>query len=167
MGHTPCTHDVLTSAAGAVSYTNAFSTYDFLLSIGVKPWVELGYMPCWMSGPDNVPPDTYWPTVDYGICLGAPREMQLWTDLISDYVGTMINRYGVEEVESWVFVLWNEPAGVNAMPGQSGPNGAWSKDFTYFDMFFNTSAAIKKHSKKIKFGGLSNVASDVTPSQCS
>ena len=69
-------------------------TYDFLLSIGMKPWIELGYTPCWMrcaplgylyqtglvcgrvlnthsftverSGPVAVPLNSYWPTVDYG-----------------------------------------------------------------------------------------------------
>ena len=48
---------------GTVSYYNAFVTYDFLLSIGMKPWIELGYTPCWMSGPAAVPADSYWPTV--------------------------------------------------------------------------------------------------------
>lgn len=40
---------------GAVSYYNAFSVYDFLLSAGVRPWIEIGYCPCWMSGPAAVP----------------------------------------------------------------------------------------------------------------
>ena len=42
---------------------NAFVTYDFLLSIGMKPWIELGYTPCWMSGPPAVPSDSYWPVL--------------------------------------------------------------------------------------------------------
>ena len=63
----------------------------------------------------------------------------------------MIERYGLEEVESWVWVLFNEPGGVNAYSKEWQSGG-----FTYYEMFFNTSKAIKKHSKKITFGGLSD-----------
>ena len=45
------------------------------------------------SGPAAVPANSYWPTVDYGICVGSPHEMHLWTDLIHDYVGAMVDRY--------------------------------------------------------------------------
>jgi hypothetical protein len=139
--------------SSTVSYFNAFATYDFLLSIGMKPWIELGYTPCWMSGPPAVPTDSYWPTVDYGICVGSPRHMQLWTDLISDYVGAMVGRYGLPEVESWVFVLFNEPGGINAFSKQ------WETgNFSYYELFFNTSRAIKSHGAKIQVGGLSDGA---------
>jgi hypothetical protein len=114
-----------------VSYYNAFVTYDFLLSIGMKPWVEIGYTPCWMSGPAAVPLDSYWPTVDYGLCVGSPETMEDWVNLIDDYVGTMVERYGIEEVESWVWVLYNEPGGINAY------SKAWETGgFTYYEMFF-------------------------------
>jgi hypothetical protein len=49
-----------TNSSGTTSYFNAFATYDFLLSIGMKPWIELGYTPCWMSGPAAVPANSYW-----------------------------------------------------------------------------------------------------------
>lgn len=65
----------------------------------------------------------------------------------------MIARYGLQEVESWVWVLFNEPAGINAFSAQ-WRTGEGS--FSYYDMFFNTSRAIKNHSTKIKFGGLSD-----------
>lgn len=66
-----------------------------------------------------------------------------WTSLIDHYVGAMIERYGLEEVESWVWVLYNEPGGINAYSEQWQTGG-----FSYYEMFFNTSQAIKKHSKK-------------------
>lgn len=152
--HAPFSRDYsVAQGPNAVSYFNAFATYDFLLSIGMKPWIELGYTPCWMSGRPAVPPDSYWPTVDYGLCVGSPDTMEHWTDLISGYVGAMIDRYGLEEVESWVWVLFNEPAGVNAFSAewQTGQGS-----FSYYDLFFNTSAAIKAHSRGITFGGLSD-----------
>lgn len=139
------------------SYFNAFATYDFLLSIGMKPWIELGYTPCWMSGPAAVSADSYWPTVDYGICVGSPRSMHLWTDLIHDYVGAMVSRYGLAEVENWVWVLYNEPGGINAY-SESWQTGG----FTYYDMFFNTSKVIKGFSAKMKVGGLSDSPAQAT-----
>ena len=78
--HAPFARDYsVAQGPGTVSYYNAFATYDFLLSIGMKPWIELGYTPCWMSGPPAVPVDTYWPTVDYGLCVGSPETMADWT----------------------------------------------------------------------------------------
>jgi xylan 1,4-beta-xylosidase len=103
--HAPFSRDYsVIQGPNATSYFNAFQTYDFLLSIGMKPWIELGYTPCWMSGPAAVPAGSYWPTVDYGICVGSPGSMDLWTDMIYAYVGAMVARYGVEEVESWMWV---------------------------------------------------------------
>ena len=63
-------------------------------------------------------------------------------------------RYGLAEVESWVWVLYNEPGGINAYSTEWQSGG-----FTYHEMFWNTSIAIKSHSPKITFGGLSDTAS--------
>ena len=63
----------------------------------------------------------------------------------------MVARYGLSEVESWVWVLYNEPGGINAYSKQWESGG-----FSYTEMFFNTSAAIKSHSKAITVGGLSD-----------
>jgi hypothetical protein len=131
--HAPFARDysVAQGPNGTVSYYNSFVTYDFLLSIGMKPWVEIGYTPCWMSGPAAVPLDSYWPTVDYGLCVGSPETMEDWVNLIDHYVGTMVQRYGIEEVESWVWVLYNEPGGINAYSKTWETGG-----FTYYEMFF-------------------------------
>ena len=51
------------------------------------------------------------------------------------------------EVESWVWVLFNEPGGVNAFSNEWRTGQG---NFSYYDMFFNTSIAIKSHSRKIQ-----------------
>lgn len=78
---------------------------DALLALGVKPWIELGYTPCFISGPPAVPRDSYWPTVDYGICVGPPTSVAAWTDLIDQYVAACVTRYG----EAPIFQLQVEP----------------------------------------------------------
>ena len=76
--HAPFSRDFsFALSANETSYYNAFSVYDCLLSQDVKPWIELGYAPCYMSGPAAVPMDSYWPTVDYGICVGPPTHRPL------------------------------------------------------------------------------------------
>eukprot|EP00658_Telonema_sp_P-2_P033435 TRINITY_DN24543_c0_g1_i3.p1 TRINITY_DN24543_c0_g1~~TRINITY_DN24543_c0_g1_i3.p1 ORF type:complete len:514 (-),score=111.05 TRINITY_DN24543_c0_g1_i3:133-1674(-) len=150
--HAPFSRDFsISQGPNATSYYNAFSVYDYLLGIGVKPWIELGYTPCWMSGPAAVAMDSYWPTVEYGLCVGSPVKLELWTDMIRDYVAAMVNRYGLAEVESWVWVLFNEPGGVNAYSQEWQSGG-----FSYYDLFFNTSQTLKSFSRSIKVGGLSD-----------
>lgn len=58
---------------------------------------------------------------------------------------------GVEEVETWVWVMYNEPGGINAYSADWSRNG-----FTYYDLFWNTSRTIKQHSPKMTVGGLSD-----------
>ena len=90
-----------------------------------------------LGGPAAVPLNSYWPTVEYGLCVGSPLRMSDWTSLIDEYVGTMIARYGLAEVESWVWVLYNEPTGINAFSDDWQSGG-----FSYYDMFFNTSKVV-------------------------
>lgn len=57
------------------------------------------------------------------------------------------------QVEKWVWVMFNEPGGINAY------SSAWETGgFTYHEMFFNTSQAIKAISPRMIVGGLSDGA---------
>jgi hypothetical protein len=57
--------------------------------------------------------------------------------MVHDYVGAMVDRYGVEEIESWVWVLFNEPGGVNAFSKEwMAGNG---NTYSYYELFWNTS----------------------------
>ena len=38
-----------------------------------------------MSGPAAVPMDSYWPTVDYGICVGSPLHMEVSAEVHYNY----------------------------------------------------------------------------------
>eukprot|EP00038_Savillea_parva_P028287 m.64191 g.64191 ORF g.64191 m.64191 type:complete len:610 (+) comp8208_c0_seq1:61-1890(+) len=152
--HAPFARDYsVAQGPNATSMFNPFSTYDALIAMGVKPWIELGYTPCYISGPPAVPENSYWPTVDYGICVGPPTSIEAWTSIIDAYVAACVERYGVAEVETWVWVLYNEPGGINAFSPTWEQNG-----FTYYDLFWNTSATIKKHSPNMTVGGLSDGA---------
>jgi xylan 1,4-beta-xylosidase len=76
--------------------------YDYILSIGMKPFVELGFMPealargrqtiFWWRG--NVTP---------------PKDYNKWGELILNLTQHFTERYGADEVKTWYFEVWNEP----------------------------------------------------------
>ncbi len=89
------------------------SIFDAYLSNGVKPYVEIGFMPEALS----VKPEPYrhhWnPDLPYGeIYTGwayPPDDYGKWKELVFRWVSHCVERYGREEVETWYWETWNEP----------------------------------------------------------
>ena len=84
------------------SFFNADSIVDFLLSIGVRPFVELSFMPTTLSSGDTT-------VFKYRGNVTPPKDYREWAALISRLVGHWVDRYGVVEVRRWFFEVWNEP----------------------------------------------------------
>lgn len=83
-------------------FTNIDRIYDFLLSIGMKPFVEIGFMPeCMASGNKTI--------FHYKGNTTPPRSYEEWTGFIGLFLDHLIDRYGRAEVRSWYFEIWNEP----------------------------------------------------------
>ena len=86
-----------------------FSTY---LDRGVKPYVQIGFMPKEMS----TRPEPYqhrWGVGDkYGeIFTGwayPPKDYTKWAELVFQWTSHLVEKYGRDEVESWYFETWNE-----------------------------------------------------------
>jgi len=75
---------------------------DFLLSIGLKPFVELNSMPGAMaSGKETF---FFW-----GMNVTPPRDFGEWERLVEAFARHCVQRYGEAEVRSWYFEVWNEP----------------------------------------------------------
>lgn len=69
---------------------------DFLVSLGVRPWIELSGVPLKMV-------DVY-PTDNFGTtCVYLPSDLEKWSFLIEEVVGHLVDRYGIEEVQNWRF----------------------------------------------------------------
>src|SRR5438132_2250037 len=84
------------------SFHNAHSIWDFLLSIGMKPFVELSFMPEPIaSGSATV--------FHYGANVTPPNHYTDWAKLIERLVTSAAVRYGRKEVATWPFEVWNEP----------------------------------------------------------
>ena len=78
--------------------------YDGLLENGVRPFVELSFMPRKLScAPPVVHPFWYKPLVS------PPKDYSKWGELIRAFARHLVDRYGIDEVAEWYFEVWNEP----------------------------------------------------------
>jgi xylan 1,4-beta-xylosidase len=119
------------------SFFNADQIFDFLLSIGMKPFVELSFMPTALSSGDQI-------VFHYRANVTQPRDYAQWSLLISNLVTHWIDRYGLSEVRQWFFEVWNEP---NLTAFGSG------KQSDYFELYRNTVSAIKSVDIGLQVGG--------------
>lgn len=82
-------------------YTYVDQILDFLLSIHLKPMIELSFMPAALAADPA--------KVCFGYITSPPRALSDWIDLIRSFTRHLITRYGAAEVTSWLFTIWNEP----------------------------------------------------------
>lgn len=126
------------------SFFNADQVVDFLLSIGMKPFVELSFMPnALASGTRTV--------FKYKANVTPPRDYQQWAKLIDRLVSHWIERYGVAEVRKWFFEVWNEPNLKSFWTGSQ-------RD--YFKLYRYTAAAIKNLDSSLRVGGPATARSE-------
>lgn len=79
------------------------TVFDFLLSIGVRPYIELGYMPAQLASKKQYASWQYRPNVS------MPRSYPAWSLLITRFFEHCIARYGIDEVRAWYFEFWTTP----------------------------------------------------------
>ncbi len=119
------------------SFFNADQIIDFLLSIGVRPFVELSFMSeALASGTTTV--------FRYAANVTPPKDMAQWSTLIRKLVTHWVDRYGVQEVRGWFFEVWNEP---NLPAFWTGSQAE------YFDLYRATAETIKTVDALLQVGG--------------
>lgn len=85
------------------SFVYVDKVLDFLQSIGLKPLIQLGFMPEAIARtPDHMVFNTT-------MINSPPKEMQDWLDLVRAFVKHLLDRYGASTVSLWPFTIWNEP----------------------------------------------------------
>jgi xylan 1,4-beta-xylosidase len=119
------------------SFFNIDSIFDFLLDIGMKPFIELSFMPeALASGTKTV--------FHYKGNITPPKSYDQWADLIGALADHLVGRYGVEEVRKWFFEVWNEP----------NLDMFWAGTMEeYFKLYQSAALAIKKVDSELKVGG--------------
>jgi xylan 1,4-beta-xylosidase len=113
--------------------------YDGLLANGVKPFVELSYMPKLLAARLDYHPFWYKPIVS------PPADYAKWNALITAFAQHLIDRYGIDEVASWYFEVWNEP-NIDFWTGRPAQE-------TYFQLYDNTARTLKAVNQRIRVGG--------------
>jgi xylan 1,4-beta-xylosidase len=126
------------------------SIYDGLRKNGVRPFVEISFMPKKLAfNPDALHPFWYKPNVS------PPKSMERWDALIQHFAQHLVDRYGIDEVSQWYFEVWNEPNidFWNGIPRQQ----------SYFDLYDHTARALKSVSPRLRVGGPATAAAQWVP----
>jgi xylan 1,4-beta-xylosidase len=139
-------HDLLSDDMGTLmdernqllySFFNADQICDFLVSIGMKPFVELSFMPSTLaSGSQTV--------FHYAANVTPPKDYGQWAEFIGRLATHWVQRYGIDEVSTWFFEVWNEP---NLKEFWTGTQA------DYFKLYRLTAQAIKKVDQRLQVGG--------------
>jgi xylan 1,4-beta-xylosidase len=129
------------------SFFNADRIVDFLRSIGMRPFVELSFMPRDLaSGEDTV--------FSYRGNITPPKDYRDWAELIRRLVRHWVERYGVDEVRRWYFEVWNEP---------NLPIFWTGTQEQYFELYRHTALAIKSVDAGLRVGGPATAANAWLP----
>ncbi len=113
------------------------AVYDAVRAAGVRPFVELGFMP----GPLASGPETIF---YYRGNTTPPRSYRAWGELTSALVHHLTDRYGADEVRRWYFEVWNEPNLSMFWHGSQAD---------YFHLYDVTAAAVKAVDPAFRVGG--------------
>jgi xylan 1,4-beta-xylosidase len=105
--------NVYTEDAGGkpiYNWTILDGIFDEWVHAGVRPFVEIGFMPKALS----THPDPYhipWPTKpgDVEGWSFPPKDYGQWRELVRKVAAHMVARYGTAEVANWYWEVWNEP----------------------------------------------------------
>eukprot|EP01123_Difflugia_compressa_P001024 TRINITY_DN11168_c0_g1_i1.p1 TRINITY_DN11168_c0_g1~~TRINITY_DN11168_c0_g1_i1.p1 ORF type:complete len:382 (+),score=46.71 TRINITY_DN11168_c0_g1_i1:15-1160(+) len=109
----------------------------FFLSIGIRPIVELGFMPKAMASGNKT-------TFAYQANITPPKNFSDWGTLVEAAALNWKNRYGESEVSKWYFEVWNEP----------NYPGFWTgTQSDYFELYKASATAIKRVSPSFRVGG--------------
>lgn len=124
---------------GEVSYHYTYidMLFDRLLQIGIRPFVEFGFMPEDLaSGSDT----QFW----WKGNVTPPKDYSLWAAMLSALISHWLERYGEEEVTKWYFEIWNEP---NLHAFWTGTKSE------YFHLYEVSVKAIKSVCPTLRVGG--------------
>ncbi|MGB6962062.1 MAG: hypothetical protein WBF01_16785 [Candidatus Acidiferrum sp.] len=91
------------------SWTILDHIFDTFHELGIKPLVEVGFMPEALSTHPapyrhNFPQGTIFTGWAY-----PPMDYQKWADVVFHFAAHLRDRYGEAETKTWLWEIWNEP----------------------------------------------------------
>ena len=138
------------SGKAVYNFTYVDQIYDGLLERGVRPFVEISFMPQKLaSNPKAIHP--FW----YKQNVSPPKDYGKWDALMRAFAQHLIERYGIDEVSQWYFEVWNEP-NIDFWAGEP-------KQATYFELYDHTARALKAVDRRLRVGGPATAAAHWVP----
>jgi xylan 1,4-beta-xylosidase len=129
------------SGAPVYSWTRLDAVYDAIVAAGMRPVVELSFMPAAMASTGQRLTALWYngasPTIS------PPKDWTKWETLMAQIVTHLEGRYGASEVRNnWYFEVWNEPSWMYSL----GDNG-------YVELYTHTQAGLVQGDPQVKVGG--------------
>jgi xylan 1,4-beta-xylosidase len=127
---------IATDGIGRLNFLYLDQIYDFMLDHGVRPFVELTFMPEAFASSNNR-------IFFYKGNTSPPRNWADWHAMVKAYAEHCVQRYGAAEVRQWKFEVWNEPN-----------LGFWAgTQEEYFELYRQSALALKSVDKDLIVGG--------------
>jgi xylan 1,4-beta-xylosidase len=116
---------------------------DNLIGEGVRPFLELGFMPTQLASSDG---EIFW----WKANVTPPKDTVRWLDLIEAFIRHLLNRFGIAEVTTWYFEFWNEP-------DIEGVFWKGSRE-QFFEFFRESFERLKAIDSRLRIGGFGNLS---------
>jgi xylan 1,4-beta-xylosidase len=128
-----------TAGAGDIMPNFAFIDLiiDRLLEIGIRPFVEIGFMPELLASSDHT-------LMRWKAHTTPPKDYKLWGELMEALMRHWVKRYGKKEMLKWYYEVWNEP----------NLDGFWNSTMEeYYKLYEHTAKVIKSIDQDFPVGG--------------
>jgi xylan 1,4-beta-xylosidase len=126
-------------------FSRVDAIYDQVLGLGLRPVVELSFMPAALARDPELTVFTY-----RGI-ISPPADWSEWRLLVTELAAHLVDRYGADEVGHWAFEVWNEPNLAVFWPGTQED---------YLRLYTESALAVKSVDPRLRVGGPSTAASE-------
>jgi xylan 1,4-beta-xylosidase len=134
--HRPYEYDGARHVRHNFSYVD--QVVDAYLDLGIKPFVELGFMPDALASGDET---VFW----WKGNITPPSDWDEWADLVRGTLRHLIDRYGLDEVRTWPVEVWNEPNLTSFWAG--------ADQDAYHRLYEVTASAVKEVDAGLQVGG--------------
>jgi xylan 1,4-beta-xylosidase len=128
-----------------VDFAEVDRLYDQVLEIGLRPVVEISFMPAVIARDPNQT------VFDYRGIVSPPRDWSEWGVVVGALAQHLVDRYGLDEVVQWGFEVWNEP---NLDVFWAGTQDE------YWQLYDVAATAIKQVDDSLPVGGPSTAAGE-------
>lgn len=122
---------------------------DFILKAGLKPFIELGFMPSKLAKYQDI-------VILNMFHVSSPKDLKKWKELVCEFLKNCMNRYGIDEVKTWYFEFWNN-GGFDAEDEEDEEIRKtlfWQESIdTYLAFYEATYQAVKSIHPDLRIGG--------------